>query len=93
MKTTNKHNSKKAASKHLSKKKKKRSTIRLNKHFNLGFIIDRQLLENCGYNTDELSDTTMDEIAGAVGGYMDNEYGSSVLRACDDFDIPKRKTK
>jgi len=50
-------------------------------------------LENCGYNTDELSDTTMDEIAGAVGGYMDNEYGSSVLRACDDFDIPKRKTK
>jgi len=65
----------------------------LAQEFSLGFEFDRQLLENMGYDTDGLSDSRMQEIANQVAEYMDNEYGSSVIAACELFDIPKRAAK
>jgi hypothetical protein len=80
-------------SKKPTKSQQQRLAARLNKSFDLGFAIDRQLLENMGYDTDELSDSMMQETADQVAEYMDNEYGSSVIAACESFDIPKRTDK
>jgi len=90
MKNTNKQNGKKTGtSKQLTKKQQQQLLERLQMDFEIsGFYITREHLESMGFDTANVDDSTMEELASRLGDIMDWE-GDDAIQVAEEFDIPK----
>ena len=90
---TNKNSKKSATSKQQAKRKQKRLTVRLYEMFEIGgFYITRYHLEGMGFDTSNVDDATMEEIASSLGDLMDWQ-GEDAIYVAEGFDIPKHQNK
>jgi hypothetical protein len=90
---TNKNSKKSATSTHLSKKQQRQLTLRLEQEFEIsGLYITREQLEAIGFDTSNVDDATMEEIAISLGDRVDWQ-GEDAIDVAEGFDIPKHQNK
>ncbi len=86
MKNTKKQNSKNAAPKQLIKKQLQ---ARLNQKFEIpGYYITRDSLESMGFDTADVDDATMEELANRLGDIMYGD-GDDATQVAEEIGIPK----
>jgi hypothetical protein len=85
--------SKKQTSTHLSKKQQRQLTLRLEQEFEIsGLYITRGYLEGMGFDTTNVDDATMENIASSLGDGMDWQ-GEDAVDVAEGFNIPKHQGK
>jgi hypothetical protein len=53
--------------------------------------VDRDVINNLGFNGDNIPDILMEKIASYVGNYFDDLFSDALYEACEHFKVTRKE--